>query len=132
MRWPAASSVAASSNFRSASSLAAKIELGTRHEIVVAAILFAYPVLLLIWRGASNILFAFLALYSLGLLYGTRRQAKVRLWDRDTLLFAVAMGLPTAAIALSQLSHVAFNIKPYDSALTMLLCVPKVPYYFRQ
>lgn len=100
----------------------AEIAFGTHHETAVAAILFAYPVLLLIWRGASNILFAILVLYSLALLYSARRQAQP--WDRDTLLFALAMGLPTAAIALSQLSHMAFNIKPYDSALTTLLCVP--------
>ena len=100
----------------------AELRFGVRHETVIAAILFAYPVALLIWRGASNILFAVLVLYSLVLLYDGRRQSQP--WDRDTSWFALAMALPTAAVVFSQWSHMAFSIKPYDSALTTLLCIP--------
>ncbi|MFN0315983.1 MAG: O-antigen ligase family protein [Burkholderiales bacterium] len=120
MQWPVVSALDLPAEIHAAT--ASRSAFGARHEAAVAAILFAYPVVLLIWRGASNILFAVLVVYSLALLYSGRRHWQP--WDRDTLSFALAMALPTAAVAFSQWSHMAFNIKPYDSALTTLLCVP--------
>jgi len=87
-------------------------------------ILFAYPVLTLVVRGATSAIFFVLVTVSLAYLVSRRmRRAPVGL-DPAALAYAAAMASGCCAVLASELFHWHFGSKPFDEASRLLLAVP--------
>ena len=93
-------------------------------RFVFSAILLAFPVLSLLLRGATSVLFFVLGAICLVYLLKDKSLFFPEKKDDDTMAFCFAMGSSTLAIVLNQIYHGNFNFAPYDTALRFLLCIP--------
>lgn len=95
----------------------------SRQELLVAIILFCYPVLLLTLKGGVNASFFVLLAISLFALARDRSSVPPR-FDATARIFAIAMASNIVAIFLSQAANSNFDPHPYDAASRFLLAIP--------
>jgi O-antigen ligase len=93
-------------------------------ETGAAFLLLAYPGLMFAVKGGMNGAFLFLLLLSLSVWAYRPREMPPVVWNRDMILYLMAMASLPIAIFLSQSYHHHYSGHPYDAASRFLLAVP--------
>jgi len=85
-----------------------------------AVLVFSYPILALLVKGAMNATFSLTVLVAIYFLVKEHKHGGIRV-DRQEWGYLIAMGLLPVAILLSEIRHWDFLAPPYDAASRFLL-----------
>lgn len=91
-------------------------------DSILTGLILAYPALLLGVHSGMNGAFVLLLLVSCIALYRTDEPRVI--WDRNCILFVLAMAAPVIAIFFSQAAHLKFKAADYDWAARFLFAIP--------